>query len=100
MRKIKTIKTKWVLVLSAMLSRSILLSSCSSVITNDNSNIGKPVPSLELKILNNNVDVYENELIENNFDLFLKNLGFGIEKTTITQNWYNNYEILNKYVIY
>lgn len=96
MRKIKKIKTKLVLILSAMLSSSILLSSCSSVITNDNSNIEKPVPSLDLKILNNNVVVNENEIIENDFDLFLKNLGFGIEKTTITQNWYNNYEILNK----
>ena len=94
MRKIKKIKTKLVLILSAMLSSSILLSSCSSVITNDNSNIEKPVPSIDLKILNNKVN--ENEIIENDFDLFLKNLGFGIEKTTITQNWYNNYEILNK----
>ena len=94
MRKIKKIKTKLVLILSAMLSSSILLSSCSSVITNDNSNVEKPVPSIDLKILNNKVN--ENEIIENDFDLFLKNLGFGIEKTTITQNWYNNYEILNK----
>ena len=94
MRKINKLKTKIVLILSAMLSSSILLSSCSSVITNDNSNIEKPVPSIDLKILNNKVN--ENEIIENDFDLFLKNLGFGIEKTTITQNWYNNYEILNK----
>ena len=96
MRKINKLKTKLFLILSAMLGSSILLSSCSSVITNDNSNIEKPVPSLDLKILNNNVVVNENEIIENDFDLFLKNLGFGIEKTTITQNWYNNYEILNK----
>ena len=94
MRKINKLKTKIVLILSAMLSSSILLSSCSSVITNDNSNVEKPVPSIDLKILNNKVN--ENEIIENDFDLFLKNLGFGIEKTTITQNWYNNYEILNK----
>ena len=79
-----------------MLSSSILLSSCSSVITNDNSNIEKPVPSLDLMILHNNVVDNANEIIENDFDIFLKNLGFVIEKTTITQNWHNHYEIINK----
>ena len=94
MRKINKLKTKIVLILSAMLSSSILLSSCSSVITNDNSNIEKPVPSIDLKILNNKVN--ENEIIENDFDLFLKNLGGGIESTIINIGRIWNYEILNK----
>ena len=94
MRKIKNVKTKLVLILSAMLSSSILLSSCSSVITNDNSNVEKPVPSIDLKILNNKVN--ENEIIENDFDLFLKNLGGGIESTIIGNLSIWNYEILPK----
>ena len=94
MRKINKLKTKIVLILSAMLSSSILLSSCSSVITNDNSNVEKPVPSIDLKILNNKVN--ENEIIENDFDLFLKNLGGGIESTIINIGRIWNYEILNK----
>ena len=94
MRKINKLKTKIVLILSAMLGSSILLSSCSSVITNDNSNVEKPVPSIDLKILNNKVN--ENEIIENDFDLFLKNLGGGIESTIINIGRIWNYEILNK----
>ena len=94
MRKINKFKTKLVLILSAMLSSSILLSSCSSVITNDNSNVEKPVPSIDLKILNNKVN--ENEIIENDFDLFLKNLGGGIESTIIGNLSIWNYEILPK----
>ena len=94
MRKINKLKTKIVLILSAMLSSSILLSSCSSVITNDNSNVEKPVPSIDLKILNNKVN--ENEIIENDFDLFLKNLGGGIESTIIGNLSIWNYEILPK----
>ena len=84
MRKINKLKTKIVLILSAMLSSSILLSSCSSVITNDNSNVEKPVPSIDLKILNNKVN--ENEIIENDFDLFLKNLGNHLTNTK--KQWY------------
>ena len=94
MRKINKLKTKLFLILSAMLGSSILLSSCSSVITNDNSNVEKPVPSIDLKILNNKVN--ENEIIENDFDLFLKNLGGGIESTIINIGRIWNYEILNK----
>ena len=94
MRKINKLKTKLFLILSAMLGSSILLSSCSSVITNDNSNVEKPVPSIDVKILNNKVN--ENEIIENDFDLFLKNLGGGIESTIINIGRIWNYEILNK----
>ena len=84
MRKINKLKTKLFLILSAMLGSSILLSSCSSVITNDNSNVEKPVPSIDLKILNNKVN--ENEIIENDFDLFLKNLGNHLTNTK--KQWY------------
>ncbi len=100
MRKIKKIKTKLVLILSAMLSSSILLSSCSSVITNDNSNVEKPVPSIDLKILNNRLINKEfdenNNVVSNSFDLFLKNLGFGIESTIINIGNIWNYQILPK----
>ena len=94
MRKINKFKTKLVLILSAMLSSSILLSSCSSVITNDNSNVEKPVPSIDLKILNNKVN--ENEIIENDFDLFLKNLCVGIDFKLNNFDLIWNYEILPK----
>ena len=79
MRKINKLKTKIVLILSAMLSSSILLSSCSSVITNANCNVEKPVPSIDLKILNHKVN--ENEIIENDFHLLLKNLGKHLTNT-------------------
>ena len=84
MGKINKLQTKIVLILSAILSRSILLSSCSSVITNDKSNVQAPVPSIVLKIINNKVN--ENDIIEDEFDLFLKYLGNHLTNTK--KQWY------------
>ena len=60
--------------------------SCSSVITNDNSNVDHPVPSFDLKILNNKVN--ENE---NNIDL-----GIIIVRTKIEGDSINRFLIDNK----
>ena len=94
MRKIKNVKTKLVLILSAMLSSSILLSSCSNVIPNgdNNSNIEKPVPSIDLEIKN----VGGNTNLENEFDIFLKNIGNNLEIKNVGLNVLNwsNKEIL------
>ena len=84
MRKINKLKTNIVLLLSALLCSSILLSSCCSVITNDNSNDEKPVSSTDITVVNKKVNEYE--IIENDFDLFLKNLGNHLPNTK--KQWY------------
>ena len=77
-----------------MLSSSILLSSCSNVIPNgdNNSNIEKPVPSIDLEIKN----VGGNTNLENEFDIFLKNIGNNLEIKNVGSNVinYSNKEIL------